>query len=513
MNSKIKKLARVTGISGTTVVALVLVGSLVAQAIAPLVIGAAYGGMVLGAVITTALTDAPDTTGLSATEAELEVYQTGLQIQSRADSYLTVRENYNNDTKQIAYGIVQAEIAESLKNNETEAVAASEAKAAVDEYYSVHQYNNINEWNAEWESVNATGHTLLDADGTDDYTMAMRYSNDGATNLQKWTSATFIEYENVTLLNGTSIQRVSHVYNLEAVTASLTASEGGGANNPWNAAIKDPSDSALTNVTSVSRWESVFAQPDTKATEVKSGVDQYAADVYAAYSAGDLDGVSIVDPTVAAGQMPDDGSSALTFIAYAAASSGHTTSAQLNVNVTDEVSGNTYDAVYFTSAVPTTTYDFGDGSEPAWLVGNTYDAADYSEPVYIAYVDGNETTVAELDGNYTINSATSLKTGEPVDAIRAAVDAKQKTYNASTFVDELQQAEQSQQEYDETNSNGAGGASEECSKSFSSFCLDDIVDIGKWALIGIAGIYLLQILGIVGPILQTIVEGLFGRRD
>lgn len=471
-------------IAGRTItvsaVATVMLAAMVitVQAIAPVIFaGVAVGSFLLGY----SLTDDPVN---STAQDELGIYQEGLTVGDRADSYLTVRENYNQDTKQVAYGKVQASICQDIKAGETEAVAASNAKSEVDEYYSVQQSNNINEWNAEWESLNATAHNELVVTANS-RTNIVKVENSDGTNDAYWTTDKSLVYATETLLNGTSIQvvdQVEVVYDsgsngIRDLRSPLTGSE-------WvNAEVVDPQDSSDTIVIDSGRWNAVFPQSETKATEVKSGVDTYATDVYAAYSAGDLEGVPCQDPTVAAGSMPDDGSSALTFIVYSAAVSGYETSAQMNVNITDETTGETYDAVYFTSAQPTTTYDFGNGSEPAWLVGNTYNASDYAEPVYIAFVDssGESTTTAELDGEYTINSATEFDTGASVDAIQASNEYAQKTYDSTTFIEQLNDIQDQIDDLEDSESSGGSGG------AFDGL-FEGLEPIVKWAVIGILGL-------------------------
>lgn len=500
MKSKIKQLTARLGISATAVVALLLAGTLVVQAIAPLVIGAAYGGMVLGTVIATSLQEPTNVTGLNAQEAELEFYGDGLQIKSGQDSFLANSENALADSKQVALGKVQLEVCEAIKNGDSPAIAASNANASVNEYYSVHEYNQINRWNADWEYLNATAHTELDATG--DSTTNVVYAHHDSTSQYaapfEWKPTTTLTYENRTLLNGTNVSVVNRLNDVTkegsgSFSQSLFETDSvDGTEVYTEGRVMDPEGTAEETTIDNARWQTVFDQPETKATEVKSSVDTYATDVDAAYSAGDLSGVDCVDPTVKAGQMPDDGSSALTFLVYAAAAGGYETSAQSNINITDETTGTSYDAVMWTNAQPATNYTFNESEGPvsSWLVGNTYNATDYTETIYIAYVDGSETKTAELDGGFTINSATSYTTGESVDAIRAVDDYKYKTYDATRFIDELQKTQQMIEDIESTQSSGTGGG-------LFDGLFDGLGPIVKWAVIGILGILGIRVLGLL----------------
>jgi len=518
MKSKIKKLARVTGISGTTVVALVLVGSLVVQAIAPLLIAGgavALGGFLVGGYVEAT---SPDP-GLNNDATELEIYQSALDLQAGEDSYLTVRENYNGDTKQVALGKVQFEICKSINKGDPESVAVSNATAAVNEYYSVQQYNNYQQWNAQIERINSTAHTELAADGSSDLfrTIGDPYNATDSEIEQygsNWGPNTEIVYVDRTLPNGTTTERANALDGL--MSDGQDIGQVRYVTNPdWTVAqnhgivVKDPQTGSYTTVTDLQRYQDVVDATFTKATEVQNGIPQYAADIYSAVNSGTIDPTTheCVDPTVIAGQTPDDGSTALTFAAYAATAGGYTTSSQANVNVIDHTTGQTYDVIYFTNAQPSTTYDFdGDGNadELGWLTATydaskaTYNAADYAEPINVIIVNEDGTTkLATLDGEFTINSATSYVDGTQVDAL-AVNEYSQKTFDASRYIDENQAAQDAQNEYSDSDSNGAGGAPVECSTSFGGFCLDGVVTIATWVIAGIAGLVVLRALGIVG---------------
>lgn len=81
-------------------------------------------------------------------QTELDIYQAFLNQRAQSQTDRAVVSNYINDSERVAWMKAEIAIANTYQNGSVKQVAKSNARKAINEYYTTRQINYINNWNA-----------------------------------------------------------------------------------------------------------------------------------------------------------------------------------------------------------------------------------------------------------------------------------------------------------------------------------------------------------------------------
>ncbi|WP_049939003.1 hypothetical protein [Haloarcula marismortui] len=378
-----------------------------------------------------------NTTGTDAQQTKLDIYQSAQNSKAQADNYQTTLDNYLSDTKTQARIIGKNAYIRSLNNGSSKSAAKTEAKQAVQDYYSVKQENLIAEWNTQiehWKYLRSTAESesgidsrfvrVDDADYySEPYTYYDRYTGNSGT-------------ETKTLVNGTTVD--SATFEVEEV-----ADDGGTTiNNQETVGIEsgvldsnidtrwlgvsstDTTDGPVKMVV-FEDYETSYAAIESQSDTVESNMDTLAENTYSAYQQGEINSSDLVDPYMLSSQQsPGDDFQGWTAaqLTLLGTNSPENFDQIGSFNVTTE-SGTQYEGVLFSQENP---------ASGQFENGTTYNTSNIGGTQYVVTSD----RIVELDGEFTIDSI-STQDGQTVQN----VTIEKTTYETSNVTELKQQYE------------------------------------------------------------------------
>lgn len=422
-----------TGVGATTGVASKAGYSPVgnAEAIAPVVIGGAIVagaaiGYLTGEAVDHYLGDEGDLDGTEETaDLHAGLYTRVGELRAANDTILAQLENRLNDAMNVAWPKAKKEAVNQMNNGATEADAAIAAKAEIDAYYSLIQKNLCNRFTEITLSIK----DIVDLHAGDANLSVMRWYWEDSTDSGTFGPGVTTPDITTTFEDGTSwtlkepfLGTKSWTYD-GLSTSSIDVYWSMTAMDNWrrpNLRLQiDPPDTGAKNEINVQeRYDALWNDIKSQATTMRSNVDTYCTDLYANYTAGDIDPSQFLDPVTLASELSTDyGSTG--YHAYAAAEAAMlgTPGTDSHSMLIDLVSaGVTVEGSVWTDWEP-------EGAGNPMLVGVTYDPANTAKEVYLSYeydgasyLDGSDIWNLDANGNYVKETGT-FETQEDFDAV------------------------------------------------------------------------------------------------
>jgi len=370
-----------------------------------------------------------NTTGLDATQAEINLYQSAQAQKASSEAYKTTLDNYLQDTATQARIIGKNAYIRALNNGDSKAVAKTKAKSAVADYYSVKQVTLANHWDA---SISHFSYLYKTAGSTSGVSQGFTY-NDGHEiydNADTGTTST-------QLANGSTIttQTITVGYDqstewskpydatITKGTFDSTSSDGGDTKTNTGLFVKAPtSDFSTLEYVTYSEYATKWSEIESQNTQIQSEMDTLVNNTYSAYQAGEINNSDLVDPYLLSSKY-SAGSSTQSWAAAQLTLLGQNSPENFDqigrFNISTG-SGSQYEGVLFSAENP---------ASGQFEANQTYDAANISGTQYVVTSD----QIVELDGTFTIDQITD-QNGQHVQNVTI-----EKTTYQTTNVTELKQ--------------------------------------------------------------------------
>jgi hypothetical protein len=466
----------------------------------------------------------------------------------------TIR-NRVEDSKTVARAKAKATAVEAFNNGSTLAEAKAQVNDSIGSYYATMQLNL-------WESHNTTvrqldyNYAAYNSTSVGDFAMLYDeppvldgweppYPGDNADNADSLTAdgsgKIRADTKTTELVNGTTVSTAAIAY----IQSGTIYQYGHPANETMGAAYdsrkrmnlfqvkadhsSDPTTTGdVTNAWYVMsyqeyKWIAANDAIETAHSDVKTNANTYVENLYATYdNSSDLDVTEVLDPLTLAQEYNTDYNST-GYYGWLASEIG-LSGLEGDVNSSFEITYTPRE-----NHTPTslgldgneTTYAFIDGESanmsgtlftewsPAktsgsFVSGETYNTSSTSKSVlFVEQVDSNSSRIVELNGTFTIDSLTDVKSGDAVNETTLDQENYQ-TFNASSTKAEMEDLKQYREnilESYETTSSGGGGTTVSTGGWF-----DDIASWFETALSGV-GIGLLALAAIGVFLLNSLLSG------
>jgi hypothetical protein len=387
-----------------------------------------------------------------AKETRTQIHSQAGQLAAGNEQYLTVAQNYGQDSNTIAFSKGEAAAVEVLANGGTIAEAQQAANESINDYYTVKERNLIDRWNVALETAWTLQTRAKNTTGVEDtfVTLAGPDSTSPTNTLdltfvtRNWTG---ISTKSQSLLNGSTIQILGVDHKSTPDGGGLTDTKetqtfhggylelrdgsSGVTLSATHVKVKPTANLSSTAALDVRDFNETWSSIQQRNEDTKKEVSVYVNDSLGpAVESGDLDAQSYVSPATLAQEYATDynGSEGYVRAMAIAASSGMSTpDLESTASMTITHDGTTVDGMLLSQNGP---------QNDTWESGASYDPALISGMQFFA-VEGENGTVIELDGSFTIESIDGMD-GEEIQTATTQ-QIVYKTSNASGNYSELQQ--------------------------------------------------------------------------
>ncbi|QLH77572.1 hypothetical protein HZS55_09800 [Halosimplex rubrum] len=278
-----------------------------------------------------------NTTQTDANQTKLDIYQSAQNSKANYEVYNASLNNYLQDTLSIALMEGKNAYIRALNNQTSEAAATTAAKEQQDEYYSVKEYNLVNRWNNQIANLDYLRTKAIEEKGVPDWYISVLpdrelsdpgyYTSPGSPK-EAYMNITGFGNTTFTLQNGTSVQvRTVDIqvgsYNpnygpwTETVTVDTgaVAVDGVDGHSSYKYGFDEfvafppkPQDYNRVNITSLSSYERKLSKIDSQTSEAHTEVENFVANTYDQYIAGEINNSDLVDPYLAKREYSPGGS-------------------------------------------------------------------------------------------------------------------------------------------------------------------------------------------------------------
>ena len=449
-------------------------------------------------------------------QTKVRAYQAALGGGDISNDIVTIQQNHVDDSRTFASTIAKREILVGIENGDNLSTIEQNVNESIEDYYTTVQINVLNAWrttvNDLWYTGNISEHygvpqTLIfqghQKRGGEygDWTFTPDATN--PSNIDEPDYGNISTY-NTTLLNGSTHpvtrvvfedadsepgsfpelrQEVVDLTNNTYETYDFGYDSKIWARYPTSTFAASGESGISTNATMVldeNDWRSLWVDIENASTQMKrnyagnNGVAEQAMDQL---NASEFDASEFVDANTLATQFSTNYEStgyygwrgaeaallgwngtlndsfSITYDEFGTKTTYTNSSGNITSNTT-EIGPVNMTGVLYTNWVPNTT----NGS---FVVGETYNTSNADSPVYfINQSTGNTTEFVTLNGTFTINELTNVRTGNSINSTTLEQQHRQTT-NVSLTVEEMRRLidleEEAIQSYDTAGGGGGGG--------------------------------------------------------
>ncbi|WP_336358239.1 hypothetical protein [Haloarcula sp. CGMCC 1.6347] len=381
-----------------------------------------------------------NTSGLEANDAEIEIYQSGVNHKAGFENFNTTLNNYLQDTKTQALILGKNAYIRALNNGSSKSAAKADAKEAAQDYYAKKQVQLARSWDqGAAQAVYLQKQENTAGAGTATVEMNTVPPLNGFEPSNSRPVAVVSDNETQTLANGSTIQTDGIEitgYDSPSDSGPNTAylnimddevndiSNSGNAHHTDGVKVSVPHSSEYESKTILrTQWYAEkWSEINTQSSNVDTQLDTLAENTYSAYQNGEINNSDLVDPYVLASQQ----SAGSDFQGWTAAKltllgtnspENFDQIGSFNVTTGD---GTQYEGVLFSQENP---------ASGQFENGTTYHTSNIGGTQYVVTSD----RIVELDGEFTIDSI-STQDGQTVQNVTI-----QKTTYETTNVTELKQ--------------------------------------------------------------------------
>ncbi len=384
-------------------------------------------------------------------QTKRQIYQAGLDQRASQEVFGSTYDNYLNDSESVAWMKVEVAVAQAYQNNKTLAEAKSDAREAIQDYYTVKQMNLIENWNATATSMSLLGErALTEANINGNYVYVNIGCGSGCSDeagLRQKNGS-----QSMTTVNGTTVNaQLIHAdgygdftFNYENVDGAVREVyiRGYDANTSQLYITEQGSSSNYTK-----RWNRI--ETLTSSLENESAV--YTEGVWQALENGSINSSEVLSRNTKMfeyGTETVNGSGNM-YDSVAALSTLGLSSPELNGTGSMNVSynGTTYHGLLLADDAPNSS----------WNIGSTYNASNIGGSVMLATTGGSLKT---LEGEFTLVSATD-QSGNQMNETESIGTKKvvYKTADTSSFLNKMETLQDEIREIEERSVGTGGGDS------------------------------------------------------
>lgn len=416
-----------------------------------------------------------------ADQEELDIYLLVESEESSRSQLFQVQSNYINDSNTIAWSVVQNTTYTYYQEGRSEAVTATRARSAVQDYYSGRQLQTLRAWNDTanrmeyWEDV-----TQNESDISDNYLEVV--DSGDCDGLQVNRTVT----RNVTLANDSQVQ----------VQAVEMVADYDGTVHVWSPAgyeetgcpperlrAKKPSDNFDEPATlEFSDYRQSFLQPKRAARGLASEVDTFVNSTYVSIEDGNATPQDLLDyktivQEMATANTSDQGGALLNALSLGL------TPANLNRTggvTLDMANGGTREGIIIT----------GNKSRDAFRKGETINGANDSDRYYLATSEG----LVPIQEQATIQNITN-RSGAEIDEVDTSTTSR--TVTDASNLDPLVEKLSKEREEAEERKQAAGGC---------LFCSGSGGGLSGLEILGFTGVSALLVILIAATIVAAYLD-------
>lgn len=363
-------------------------------------------------------------------------YNTFVSISSNFDSHMTMLENTREESKVAAQMRAEIAIANAYENGSSQAYARSEAVAAVEEYYSKKEMNQIRYINA---TTNALRTNIVESQSSSTASIGPEPRNSWQGRWESWNDLNATRQ--YTLANGTT------------VTVADVNSAADGYNGEHFYTDKGrirhvaPSGSSLPTAKMYPQRNNAFlSNQQSDAQGVIANVKNLSDNIYPELENGNLNATDIISRNNKVYNLGVDGGENRSYAnSLATYSALGYSSPDLNGTGTITISynGANYSGMIYTTSPP---------PNGTWEAGTTYNATTMNGTQFFVTTDAREVS---LEGEFTIESIVD-QTGASVGNV-STVDYRDNVVNATDFQQMNDRLDTLIAEYESRSADGGAG--------------------------------------------------------
>jgi len=364
--------------------------------------------------------------------SEIDSYAAGIGISYRSDAYLAQTNNLQQDARQIAWNKAYIEMVTALNNGRTEANATEQARQAAADYLAGRQLNIVNRHNQIFEELRYWNDTSNSAFGLTVFgSSADNKEQDDIANIGTNTA------DSPTLVNGSQTTQYTLI-SPDGQNGIWTLNpwrqyQRGHVDNPGHISVTRPGTTNQTIVFNSSKWSLAAYQYEEIYNQIDTNINTTVSQLYANYGQGDITAEDLAqsNPTAIASEAGtsynDTGYySYANTQAAALGLSGNTNASHIVMTTLTNRTVQNGSVVWDNRTVEvegTLFYTADDGQ--TFATGQTYDPDNLQGSVYltVSSMVYNDTGQSVGYGNgfyyvnkpFTVESATNVRTGEPVE--------------------------------------------------------------------------------------------------
>ncbi|SHH23888.1 hypothetical protein [Halobaculum gomorrense] len=377
-----------------------------------------------------------------------DIYNAGLAHVAQTEQQRAVFANYLNDTEAAAWMQAESAVASSYQNGSAKAVAKSNARTAIADYYAVKQVNLIDSWNA---TVVAFKTLRQRAVNESDLSPGQIFSYDSQRSYTFEGTGT----ASVTLTNGST----RTVKTLEFSSTGPNgfnkyptihvASSWSDSSRLYRILLKAPNSNFEDESFIGQRedWRGTWIDIQNQNSGLQAEVDPFVNNTWTAFDSGQINATDVISGV---NQMTNYG------VEYSEDSNLYNSVAALsNLGLdTPNLNGTGTMAVTYNSVERHGLVMAREAPNGSWSANTTYNASNISGPVFLVTTDGKK---VELNGEFHVGAISSTD-GSNVDNV-TATKVVYKTSNTSELLEKMETIEELRKEMEAKEQAAADGSS------------------------------------------------------
>jgi hypothetical protein len=405
-----------------------------------------------------------------ANQTKVDIYQATLQQRASIRSKLNVRENYLQDSQTPAWNKGEAAYMQARENGKTHAIARTEARTTVRDYYARQQINLLENWELMVQQFRYLRNKSGSEDGITSDFMYVGFSRSntygdghGGHGIQGFPTVT------VTLANGSTKEVTAIRWQAcddwgiySGCEDTVIRPDQPGSDWMRNTKSGDTladydihglrvgapnEDFDSAQYTAFDRWQSIWTNLTETQDRLNDNIDKFTKRINDGIDNGTVDPANVTSAQTLAQEYSTQYNET-GYWAYSVAQLSAMGLSAPDLNGTSQMTVQSGDQTYTGMLMSQEAPDNG-----TWQVGETYNASTISGMQLMVTLDGNR---VELDGEFTIESMTD-EGGNSINETSTQTYSY-KTTNTTEYVELQQELQQLRQEIEEEEPTGGGGS-------------------------------------------------------
>jgi hypothetical protein len=346
--------------------------------------------------------------GTSTDELRSSIYSSAGSIKQGTDSIYETTETLTQRGENAVWSEAKVEIIEAHENGTAESKAKTRAVEVVEKRYTELQKTILDRMTTLSNELDTQNRTLADNDVTA-ISSTFQYDKSGSFGNVDYPDGDYeMANKSYTLVNEETYNYTE--FEIQASGSSVPIFSHKIAIDDGN------SETDLQVVVDGPRLTNLLDDISTNASDLRTNVEQYASDIYANYSTGELNSSDFLSAADIAQNYNIGSQNGTAYSTASAALLGYETNASTSVVIEYVDTGAELQGNLFSTDGAPTTYNVSTGNNStterqAWVKGHTYDVSEYSGSIYMATNDDWVT----LDSDFEIINLEQATTGKQLN--------------------------------------------------------------------------------------------------